>query len=250
MKATNKVGHDELYSLLTGKEVSWQAIIYDLIQSEQLDPWDIDLIRLTNAYLEKIKELEEASFMVSSKILLAVAMLLRIKSEFLLKKYIKSLDDILFGKPEEKIREKIYIDIEDVDLLPRTPLPRLKKVTLPELMNSLDRAMQTEHRRIKREISSRQIYRDSMFILPKFSFNIKEKIREIYLRIKGFFRNKEKENMTFTELTGNSADKKEKISTFIPLLHLENQRRVDLNQQDHFGEIYINLAGRNFFNIN
>ena len=111
MKAIDKVGHDELYNLLTGKEVSWQAIIYDLIQSEQLDPWDIDLIRLTNAYLDKIKELEEASFIVSSKILLAAAILLRIKSELLLKRYIKSLDDILFGKSEEKIKEKISIDI-------------------------------------------------------------------------------------------------------------------------------------------
>ena len=250
MKTINKVGHDELYSLLTGNEVSWQAVIYDLIQSEQLDPWDIDLIRLTNAYLEKIKELEEASFMVSSKILLAAAMLLRIKSEFLLKRYIKSLDDILFGKPEEKVKEKISIALDDVELLPRTPLPRLRKVTLPELMNSLNRAMQTEHRRIKRDISARQAYKDSLFVFPKFNFNIKEKIKEIYFKIKKFFMTNEADNMTFTELIGSSEDKKEKISHFIPLLHLENQGMVDLNQKDHFGEIYINLANRNVFNTN
>ena len=110
--------------------------------------------------------------------------------------------------------------------------------------------MQTEHRRIKREISSRQIYKDSLFLLPKLDFNIKEKIREIYLKIKDFFRKKEAESMSFTELINNSNDKKEKISSFIPLLHLENQRRIDLNQQENFGEIYIKLPGRNFLDRN
>lgn len=243
----NKVGHDELYDLLTGREVSWQAVIYDLIQSEQLDPWDIDLIRLTNAYLEKIREMEEANFMVSSKILLAAAILLRIKSEFLLKKYIKSLDEILFGKPEEKLKEKIDLEVENVDLLPRTPLPRLRKVTINELMASLDRAMQTEHRRIKREIYVRQAQKDVSFLLPRFQINIKEKIKEIYSRIKEFFNARESGKMTFTELINNSEDKKEKISTFVPLLHLESQRRVDLSQEFHLGEININLTGRNFF---
>ena len=94
-----RVGQNELYNLLVSRELSWQAIIYDLIKSEQLDPWDIDLVLLTQKYLEKIKELEEASFHVSSKILHAAAILLRIKSEILLSKYLKSLDEILFGKP-------------------------------------------------------------------------------------------------------------------------------------------------------
>lgn len=238
---SGKVGHDELYDLLTGREVSWQAIIYDLIQSEQLDPWDIDLTKLTRAYLDKIKELEEASFLVSSKILLAAAILLRIKSEFLIKKYIKSLDDILFGKPEEKIKPEFNFEIEDVDLLPKTPMPRLRKVTLPELMASLNRAMETEHRRIKRELSIKQAAREASIVLPRFHFNIKEKIREIYLKIKEFFNLNKGEKMTFTQLTNNTQVKTEKISTFLPLLHLDNQGRVNLEQEGHFKEIFISL---------
>src|SRR3989344_5695458 len=129
----SRMGHEEIYSLLISRELSWQQIIYDLVKSEQLDPWDIDLSKLSQKYLEKVYELEESSFVVPAKILLAAAILLRIKSELLLDKYIKSLDEILFGKPEKKDKPQIEINLDDVaELFPRTPLPRPKRVTLPE----------------------------------------------------------------------------------------------------------------------
>lgn len=238
-KEQQRVGQDELYDLLTSREVSWQAIIYDLIQSEQLDPWDIDLTVLTRSYIEKIKELEEASLFVSSKILLAAAILLRIKSELLLKRYIKSLDEILFGKPEEKEKERIDIQLEDVDLLPRTPLPRLRKVTLQELMTALNKAMATEHRRIKKEFVLRQVAREVAFGIPRIRINIRQKIREIYEKILRFFKARKEEKLTFTQLAGNK--RKERIATFIPLLHLDNQEKVVLGQAHQFEEIFISL---------
>jgi len=234
-----KVGQDELYDLLIGREASWQAIIYDLVKSEQLDPWDIDLAVLTRSYIEKIKELEEASLFVSSKILLAAAILLRIKSELLLRRYIKSLDEILFGKPEEKEKERIYIQLDDVDLLPRTPLPRLRKVTLQELMTALNKAMATEHRRIKKEILLRQAARDVAFAIPKIRINIRQKIREIYEKILRFFKTRKGEKLSFTQLAGTKRE--ERIATFLPLLHLDNQEKILLEQEQHFSEILISL---------
>ncbi len=47
----DKIGSNELYNLLISRELSWQQILLDLIKSEQLDPWDIDLIILTKKYL-------------------------------------------------------------------------------------------------------------------------------------------------------------------------------------------------------
>ena len=87
-KGSSKIGQEQIHGLLFGEQLSWQAIIYDLINSEQLDPWDIDLVLLTNKYLERVKKLEEENFFVSSKVLFAAALLLRIKSEILLNHYI------------------------------------------------------------------------------------------------------------------------------------------------------------------
>src|SRR3990167_9136813 len=108
-----KVGQEQIHKLLFGEQLSWQAIIYDLINTEQLDPWDVNIVLLSNKYLEKIRELEEANFFVSSKVLFAASLLLRIKSEILLNDYIPSLDAILFGKKEEQkhsYQERIDFD--------------------------------------------------------------------------------------------------------------------------------------------
>jgi len=60
----------------------------------------------------------------------------------------------------------------------------------------------------------------------------------VYSRIKSIFSNKNE--VTFTSLLpGNT--KEDKIYTFLPLLHLSNDSRIDLEQQEHFGEIYVKL---------
>jgi len=47
---------EQIHSILFNKEIGWQEIIYDLINTEQLNPWDIDITVLTNKYLEKIEK--------------------------------------------------------------------------------------------------------------------------------------------------------------------------------------------------
>ena len=155
MKGEDKINQNQFFDLITGEELSWQSIIFDLIKTEQLDPWDIDLGVLADRYVEIIKQLEEADFFISSKVLLACSLLLRLKSEILINSYLQSLDDALYGHEDGKKYELERIEIDEgelPDLVPRTPMSRHKKVTLTELMNALNKAIDTENRRIKREI--------------------------------------------------------------------------------------------------
>jgi len=234
------VKQDQVHDLLFSRELGWQEIIYDLINTEQLDPWDINITILTDKYLVKIQELEQADFFVSSKVLLAAALLLRIKSEILLNKYIKSIDEILFGKEEKKTYslEKIELDEEIPELIPRSPIPRFKKVTLKELIESLNKAITTENRRIKKEIINKNALRETAISLPKKNVSIKDKIREIYDKLFNHFRiNKEQKKISFTDFIGK--EKEERIIAFAPLLHLECQKKVWLEQENHFDEIHI-----------
>ena len=48
------VKQEQIHDLLFNREIDWQEIIYDLINTEQLDPWDININILTEKYLEKI----------------------------------------------------------------------------------------------------------------------------------------------------------------------------------------------------
>ena len=167
---------EQVHDILFNREIGWQEIIYDLINTEQLDPWDVDIIILSNKFFEKMFQYKEMDFFVSSKVLLAASLLLRIKSELLLNKYVRSIDDILFGKKEQKKTELERIELEEEipELIPRSPIPRFRKVTLSELMESLNKALVTENRRIKKEIINRNALRESSISLPRRTFNIKE----------------------------------------------------------------------------
>jgi len=236
-----KITQEQFYDIITNKEASWQAMIYELIQTEQLDPWDIDLSILAKRYLEKIREMEEANFFISSKVLLAASLLLRIKSEILLNRYIRSLDEILFGKKEEKKQEieRIELDEDELpELIPKTPLPRYRQVTLHELMSALNKAINTESRRIKREISVRTAEKISQaeFEEKKTRISVRDRIRHIYAKIKTYF-NRKQTKISFTELVGD--DREEKLAAFLPILHLENQQKIWLEQEKHFDEIWI-----------
>lgn len=240
-----EIGQEQLYDLLISRELSWQAIILDLIRTEQLDPWNIDLIVLARKYIERIQELQElekGSFFISSKVLLAAAILLRIKSE-ILHENIKDIDALLFDKKakiDEIMKERVIIDFAEEEIpliIPRSPLPRTKKVTLQELMSALDHAINTEQRRIKKKLISRRMHQDiDVAVFPRPIIDVRKKIKEIYLKIRDFFLRKN-EKLTFTFIAGDKRE--EKIATFIPLLHLDTHKKIYLEQQKPFDEIYI-----------
>ena len=233
-----KVGQEQIHELLFGEQLSWQSIIYDLVNSEQLNPWDIDIAFLVDRYLERVKELEEANFFVSSKVLLAASILLRMKSDVLLHEEIPGLDVILFGKKEEKkyVQERIELEDDLPSLIPRTPLPRFRKVTLSELMSALGDAIKTVNRRIRKEVVLKKYEMEMEVSLPKKVFDLESKIKEIYQRLAGIFE-KRSERFPFSGL--EHKDREEKIHNFVSLLHLDNQQKIWLEQEGNFEEIWI-----------
>ncbi len=237
---SSRVGQEQIHELLFNDGLSWQAIIYDLINSEQLDPWDIDLSILSKKYLDKIKELEEANFVVSSKVLLAASLILRLKSELLLNRDLQSIDEILYGKKEEReySQEKIELDEEIPGLVPRTPLPRHRKVSLQELIKALNHAISTESRRIKRFVVMKQHELEAHLPIPRRLFNLQEKISGIYSKLKKWFSEND-ERVAFSKLSETSYD--DRLLTFVSLLHLDNQQKIWLEQDGHFEEIWVLL---------
>lgn len=235
------VKQEQIHDILFNREIGWQEIIYDLINTEQLDPWDINIMILTEKYLETIQKLEEADFFISSKVLLAAALLLRIKSEILLNQYIKSIDEILFGKKEyleSKKLERIELDGQIPRLIPKSPMPRFKKVSLKELMDALNKAIITENRRIKKEIVKSNSIREVGISFPKRKLSIQDKIKEIFSKIiYSLEENKNEKRIHYNNVVGG--EKHEKIFSFAPLLYLEHQKKIWIEQNEHFGDIYI-----------
>ena len=236
-----KVGQEQIHGLLFSNKLSWQALLYELINTEQLNPWDINISLLAQRFLERVRSLEEANFFVSSKVLLAAALLLRMKSEILLEHDVRALDEILYGKKEEKPahhQQHLEWDEEIPELIVRTPLPRFKKVTLEELMQALNHAIKTENRRIKRIVVAKQQEFETALILPKQRMNVPQRIRQLHSHLQHLFKTRDTK-LAFSELAGSSA--KERVNTFIPLLYLDTQHKVWLEQEGHCSEIWILL---------
>ena len=241
MEKEERLGQEQVFDLITGKDLSWQSIIYDLIKTEQLDPWDIDIGLLAEKYLETVEALEDADFFISSKVLLACSLLLRLKSEILLNRYIQSLDEALYGKGEEQAfeLEKIEIDEGELPILsPKTPMARSRKLTLQELIVALDKAIKTEHRRIKKEIKGSQAQKSALVVLPRSNHvPLRLRIKNILGIVKKHFSSRN-EPLQFSDF---AASKEEKLASFVPILHLSNSKKIYLWQRKHFDEIHITL---------
>lgn len=259
VEKVEKIGQNQLYDVITSRKPDWQSIIYDLIHTEQLDPWDVDIVILTGKYFEKVFELEEQEnlddsdyeepdFYGSSKILLAASLLLRIKSEFLLNKHLKGIDEILFGRKEEnkQIMERIEINEDELPvLIPKTPLPRARRVTLPELMAALNKAINTESRRIKREVAVKRAKKLSEVDIPTFRrIDLKDRIKQFYAKILTSLRRKQGSEkhlnkIGYSNLIGK--EKTQRLACFLPLLHLSNSKKLWLEQEQHLEEIWVFL---------
>lgn len=232
--------HEKILNIiLEENEVTWQDIIYGLIKSEEMDPWDIDISLLTHKFLDTVKELKETNFYVSGKVLLAAALLVRIKSVKLVDEDIANFDSILFpqtGLDDEDDMGFVPRPLIDVPpLCMRTPQARKRRVSVQDLIRALQRALTVSNRRMLRK---NKYFTENIPGIPERKVNISDIISRLFERIKSFFTRKEE--VTFSKLLpeGN-VGKREKILTLLPLLHLDTQKKIDLDQPQHFSEIYI-----------
>ena len=107
--------NDEIFNILfNSDEITWQSMIYDLVSSEQMDPWDVDVSLLAQKFLEKLKALKEMDLKISGKVLLAAAILLRVKSYRFMDEDINALD-ALIASANAPDTEETFDDLFEYD---------------------------------------------------------------------------------------------------------------------------------------
>lgn len=234
---------DKLYNILTRKDsVTWQTIIQELVKTEELDPWNVDVTVLANRYKKALDTMKEHNFFISGKMVLALAFLLKIKADKLLNEHIAAFDSQLFRQDEEDLFEEDGAFIENPlanetipQLLIKTPQPRKRQLTINDLMEALEKALEVDVRRTVRRIQDDVTINEA--VIPEKKIDISELIKDVYDKVKAYFSTKDR--ITFDELLDNSNDKYEKIYTLVPLLHLDCQQKINLEQEIPFGTIHI-----------
>jgi segregation and condensation protein A len=239
---------DRIFKLVFEEdEVTWQSILYDLVRKEQMNPWDIDVSLLAQKYIEMLRKLQKTDFRISGKVLLAAAILLKIKSVRLVGDDILELDRLLYAQ-DEIDQDEFYDELETQlkgkrleeipSLIPRTPQPRKRKVSIYDLIGALEQALEVKRRRVLKSIPPLEMK------APDKKVDISQVIHHVYSKILGFFSSGHK-IVKFSQLVPSDT-RHDKVYTFIPLLYLathnsETPRRIDLWQRQHFGEIEIAL---------
>ncbi|MBT3406720.1 segregation/condensation protein A [Candidatus Woesearchaeota archaeon] len=237
---------EKIFSILFDEdEINWKGLLYDLVKSEGMDPWDIDVSEISKKYLDMVKKLREMDLKMSGKVLLAAAILLKFKSNHLLSQGINNLDGLFAqSEQEEEIWEEVdgelvkvtpdrLKDYQNAELIPRTPQPRKRQVSIYDLVDALQQALEVRNRRVRR-------YEEEPMEIPEKQTDISQLMQELLSDIYEHFEKNLTEKLTFQQLVKDT-NREAKVLTFIPLLHLTNQRKVDLDQKEHFGEIEIML---------
>lgn len=220
---------ENLIKLIIEKE-NWEEVVYQIVSLENLNPWDIDLIKLADSFLKYMGKIEELDFRIPAKIVFVAAILLRLKADYL----------SIFEEEEtiEEIAQKqpfvdIGIDPNLIQLgLPMKRIPK-RQISLEELMGALGKALKVKESRVEK-----RMIREQRLEAQITEEDITNRIQRMMGEIEELMKKMKDEKVTFSQVV-KKWKRDEIVSRFIPLLHLEQDRKIETLQEDFFKEIWI-----------
>ena len=221
---------NELIDLMVS-EPSWEDVIVKIVAEEGMDPWSVDIIRLSNVFLDYLKKMEGLDLRIPARFILIASILLRMKSDVLAEKKEK----VLIPESEKEPDEMLRVLAQVPPLEPPIKRIPLRNVTLDELISALKKAYDVQERRTERK---RRVKRAVDFAMPIAEEDITEKINKLLTEINDALG--DVDDIEFSRIVKRWA-RKEIVETLIPLLHLAQDGKIDLLQNELFKEITVKL---------
>ena len=217
---------------------AWKTILIEMVRTERMDPWSIDIAALAEKYLKKINALTGTDLRLPANAILASAILLKFKANVLRVSEIEDEEDFLLQKqamtPEERAEfEALIPDLKSIRKI------KEGKVSLEELVTSIERMLQTA-----KKTKDHNILRErTKFKLPFSDFQIDKEMDRVFKVIE---KNADSQGMiVFSRLVKESDSAQSIVRNFIPCLFLTNKGRINMWQDVFFGEIFISMNGQN-----
>lgn len=240
----------ELTNLSGGLE-----ILVQLAEKGEIDPWDIDIIDVTDKYLLALNESPKQNLVNAGRAIFFASVLLRLKSEILLN---LSNETLLASEqsenffPEDELLNKqdaMQLDLSRLEgYLTRSSLGkklRTRKITLGDLILALKQAEEEEEKRILRaKIRKEQSYTIVPTETPDDLLEVAQEqdIDEVVEKIEAIIQEylTDEQPITLTFLTEILNDR---TKPFLALLFLAYMQKVVLEQNVFYGEVYIHQRG-------
>ncbi len=206
------------------REATWKDILIELVKRNELNPWDIDIIDIVEKYVSAVKSMKVMDLRLPANVILAAAMLVRLKSDML---DLEERKEELLAE-EESIRQPVTVDPLSV----RLRLPPKRRVSLNELIGALEEAMKLKE--LKEAVAAEE-HRTVPMVFTHA--DVEADVESVFAMVE---QNLDKEKMlTFSLLCDVAKIDDVLLGLFIPLLFLASKSRIFLIQEDFFGEIVI-----------
>lgn len=227
---------ENILQLILQKE-NWEEILYHIVSLENLNPWDVDLVKLTAGFLKFIHTAKELDFRIPAKIVFVAAVLLRLKSDYL------SLfeEQTTMDEAVEKQKEMIDLGVDPNLIKLGIPMKRIPKrqVTIDELVGALRKALSV---REKKEERHRLWKERTRFEMPTGE-DITKRIEAVMAEIDAALSKSKKDSVKFKDIV--NWNRESVVEHFVPLLHLEQDNKIRTDQEEFFKEIYISKEVKN-----
>ncbi len=229
-------------------------ILVRMAEGGEIDPWNIDIVLLTDRFLGELERRRELDLRISGRTLLYASILLRMKSDAL----IERVPDLGVEEDgEEDFGEDIFSDgsqdgegieshLGPIEVLEREIQRRIKRkeyrtrpVTLYELITQLKLAEKEERRRQRRRHLDDD---DDLFIIAEDVVDIahEEAFEEASSTIYATLLLLDPEGFDPVPLSRIASEIGCHLyDVYIPTLFLMLEDRVDLIQEDFYGEILV-----------
>jgi segregation and condensation protein A len=206
-------------------ELEPTEVLVELARRGDIDPWDIDIARATEKFLQYMDSLQRRDLRIPARTLLYASILLRMKSDSM-----EGASEVLL--PEEDL-EEVLAEADEVvaPQLPQPPVRRRTKrpVTLEELISELKKAEMVGRRKAMRE---RWISPVEKALDLSHEEGIEERIKVLGPILDDMFTSSQSVPL---------ADIKEGdvVGNYVSLLFMAQRRQVWLEQQEFFGDLFI-----------
>ena len=262
----NLLNAEDLESSIYGKIGEFYAndgigILVDMAKQGKIDPWNIDILDVTEKYLQRMIELKSLNLRVASRTLLFASILCRLQSNVLAGLSLEDFQDeeqdntiydddgfiVEYPEDQEFIPTSNVVSFDEA-LQRRTSirLNRNRVVTLKDLIKQLEfyeklekrASMKSAHERAKRHVRNYSRLTPEEIVSMAHEEYIEEAVLKLKDNLEQIFAREEK--IELKELTMLGMDK---ISAYIALLFLCRDTDYELEQKEFYSDLYVVKGG-------
>src|SRR5574344_893314 len=230
-------------------------ILVSMAKQGKIDPWNIDIVDITDKYLAKMIEMKAQNLKVTGRTLLFAAILLKIKSNVLEgfdlesienieeENYFKDDFDINDDMEEDYLPTSNVVSIDEV-LQRRTSvrLNRNRVVTLRDLIRQLEfyemlekkQSLKNAHERAKRRVRSYANLSPEEIVNLAHEEYIEQGVETLKANLDQILNQNEKVELNELTLLGM-----DRITAYISLLFLCAESNYELVQDNFYEEVYV-----------